>query len=78
MPLLVCSVILIVIGVLLYYPTYQLQKQIENLTLVQKKFGKGELTVRANENIPKPLNKLAFYFNEMAEEISGSFARSQI
>ncbi len=77
-PLLVCSVILIVIGVLLYYPTYQLQKQIENLTLVQKKFGKGELTVRANENIPKPLNKLAFYFNEMAEEISGSFARSQI
>ncbi|WP_219602328.1 hypothetical protein, partial [Vibrio parahaemolyticus] len=32
-PLLVCSVILIVIGVLLYYPTYQLQKQIENLTL---------------------------------------------
>ncbi|HHB1574946.1 TPA: hypothetical protein ACN99B_004594, partial [Vibrio parahaemolyticus] len=77
-PLLVCSVILIVIGVLLYYPTYQLQKQIENLTLVQKKFGKGELSVRANENIPKPLNKLAFYFNEMAEEISGSFARSQI
>ncbi|MEK2072377.1 HAMP domain-containing sensor histidine kinase [Vibrio parahaemolyticus] len=77
-PLLVCSVILIVIGVLLYYPTYQLQKQIENLTLVQKKFGKGELSVRANENIPKPLSKLAFYFNEMAEEISGSFTRSQI
>ncbi|GLO63111.1 hypothetical protein MACH09_36190 [Vibrio sp. MACH09] len=71
-------VIVVVIGCVLYYPAVKLQKQIETLNRSQSAFGKGDLSVRAEENVPQPIKKLAINFNNMADDISETVKESQI
>lgn len=77
-PITISVVALVVLAIILYYPTLQLQKQIEQIILVQDKFGKGYLDVRANENIPQPLKSVSINFNKMAREIDDTVSRSRI
>jgi len=71
-------IVLVVIGCVLYYPAFKLQKQIEQLNNTYKAFGQGKLSTRANEKIPQPVKQLAVNFNRMAEEISDTVKESQI
>lgn len=70
--------IIVVLCVSIYIPTRTLHKQIDQLILVQKRFGKGKLAERANADLPSPIRELASSFNEMAEEIESRVSQSQI
>ena len=64
------SIISVVLGVIIYWPIRKLQTQIKTLINSNNQFGLGDLTVRADENIQKPLDELAHSFNEMADAIA--------
>jgi len=57
------------LGFAIYWPIKNLQNQIKSLINTHHQFGSGNLTVKANENIQKPLDKLAHSFNNMAQAI---------
>lgn len=69
---------LVVIGSILYYPAKKLQNQISALRETQRKFGEGDLTIQADENIPEPLKDLAVNFNQMATEINNTVSENQV
>lgn len=77
-PFITFLVALLVIGTMLYLPTRQLQKQIDQLVRVHRKFGQGELEIRANDTIPDPLKELAGNFNQMAESIENKVSESLV
>jgi len=58
------------LGFAIYWPIKNLQEQINTLIDTHHQFGSGNLTVKANENIQKPLNNLAHSFNSMAQAIT--------
>jgi len=58
------------LGFAIYWPIKNLQNQIKSLINTHHQFGSGNLTVKANENIQKPLDKLAHSFNNMAQAIA--------
>ncbi len=58
------------LGFAIYWPIKNLQSQINTLIDTHHRFGSGNLTVKANENIQKPLDKLAHSFNSMAQAIT--------
>ena len=64
------SIISLFLAVIIYWPIRKLQTQIKALIDSNNQFGLGDLTVRANTNIQKPLDKLAHSFNEMAHAIA--------
>ena len=58
------------LGIAIYWPIKNLQNQIKALIDTHQQFGSGNLTAQANEDIQKPLDKLAHSFNEMAQAIA--------
>ena len=58
------------LGIAIYWPIKNLQNQIKALIDTHQQFGSGNLTAQANEDIQKPLDKLAASFNEMAQAIA--------
>jgi signal transduction histidine kinase len=58
------------LGFAIYWPIKNLQKQIKSLIDTLHQFGSGNLTVKADEYIQKPLDELAHSFNEMAQAIA--------
>jgi signal transduction histidine kinase len=71
-------IVLLVIAGTIYWPVRQLQKQINALVDVNHLFGAGELNVRAQEQLTKPLNELAYSFNVMANSIADTVKENQI
>ncbi len=71
-------ILLLIISITIYWPVRQLQKQINALVTTTKTFGAGELDTRANEQLTKPLNKLAYSFNSMASAIADTVQENQI
>lgn len=69
---------LLLIGSIIYWPIRQLQKQMMSLVDANNTFGQGDLNVRSDENLTKPLNQLAVSFNMMATSIADSVKESQI
>jgi signal transduction histidine kinase len=57
------------IGGAIYLPINNLQIQIKKLTLAHQNFGKGNMNVKADENLSQPLDELASSFNKMAQAI---------
>ena len=74
----VCVFIILASGAALYLPLRQLKRNIIHLDDVSEKIGAGDFSVRANKDLPVPLNKLADRFNTMAKELSSKFNESQI
>lgn len=58
------------LGIAIYWPIKNLQNQIKALIDTHQQFGSGNLTAQANEDIQKPLDKLASSFNDMAQAIA--------
>jgi signal transduction histidine kinase len=58
------------LGFAIYWPVRNLQNQIKALIDTHQQFGSGNMQAKANENIQKPLDKLASSFNEMAQAIA--------
>ena len=76
--LILLSVIVIVIGLVLYLPLRKLQKEINYLDDVSEQFGQGNLQVRANNHLSEPLTSLAKSFNAMADSLSSKVNESQV
>lgn len=72
------STLIVFLGMTIYWPVNRLQTQVRSLIHSQKRFGKGELTARANEKIQRPMDKLALSFNEMADAISNNVKERDI
>lgn len=58
------------LGIATYWPIKNLQNQINALIDTHQQFGSGNMQAKADENIQKPLDKLAVSFNEMAQAIA--------
>jgi len=58
------------LGIAIYWPIKNLQNQINALIDTHQKFGSGNMAAKANEDIQKPLDKLAASFNDMAKAIA--------
>lgn len=71
-------VLLLIIALTIYWPIRQLQKQINSLVLATKHFGAGNLNVRTEQQLTKPLNNLANSFNAMASSITDTVKENQI
>ncbi len=78
LPILVIFSSLVAMGLGLYYPIRQLQSRIKGLNQVQQQFGQGQLNIRADVNLPAPLNELAQHFNAMAQNIEQTVTENQI
>ncbi|MFY8299466.1 ATP-binding protein [Pseudoalteromonas sp. SS15] len=78
LPLVLLLVILTVLAIFLYLPIFKLKKQIEYLAKINKSFGSGDLSVRANEKLQQPVKELAVNFNAMAELIENTVKKSQV
>lgn len=72
------SILIIFLGMTIYWPVKRLQMQVKNLIHSHRSFGSGELNARANEKIQRPLNELALSFNEMADAISNNVKERDI
>ncbi|WP_299787326.1 HAMP domain-containing sensor histidine kinase [uncultured Shewanella sp.] len=77
-PFILLFVTILAIGATLYFPVRQLQKQIKGLIDTNRKFGDGELNVRATQKFSEPVNSLADSFNRMAESITETVKENQI
>ena len=58
------------LALIIYWPIKNLQTQIKSLIRSHQVFGEGNMTMKADENIQKPLDELAASFNKMAQAIS--------
>ena len=67
-----------VIGLIIYFPLRGLQKNLNKLVVVQRLFGDGELSLRADDNVPHPVSQLSLSFNNMANDIEDKIKQSQI
>lgn len=72
------AIVLLVLFLTLYWPVRLLQKQINGLVHTTQTFGAGQLNIRADEVLTKPLNNLARSFNIMASSISDTVKENQI
>ncbi|WP_022942258.1 ATP-binding protein [Psychromonas hadalis] len=75
------SLILIIslfLGIAIYWPIKNLQNQINALIDTHQKFGSGDMQAKADENILKPLDKLAHSFNDMAQAIADNVKERDI
>lgn len=77
-PYLLLLIVIITIGATLYFSVRRLQNQINQLIDTNKRFGKGELNIRANQNYSKPVNELADSFNRMADSITETVKENQV
>ncbi len=77
-PMLLLSIVLITIASTMYWPIRSLQNQIEKLVKTQHQFGAGELNIKAEEKLAKPLNELASSFNVMASSIKDTVNENQL
>jgi len=77
-PFIIFGMILLTIGIIIYIPIRQLQRQISQLDSVNHQFGLGNLTARADDKMSEPLRELAHSFNKMAQEISDTVTENQI
>lgn len=68
----------IFLALTIYWPVKQLQQQIHKLIASQRYFGQGNLNIRADENIQRPINLLAQSFNQMAQDISDNVKERDI
>ncbi|WDE02218.1 sensor histidine kinase [Thalassomonas actiniarum] len=75
---LLITVIALFLGLTLYWPIKSLQTQIKGLIHSHRLFGEGDMGVKADERIPKPLDELALSFNEMARAIAGNVKERDI
>lgn len=71
------TVIIVIIGLVLYLPIRKLQKEIDHLNLMSYQFGRGNLKVRVKP-LSEPLTMLAKSFNKMALSLSSKVNESQI
>lgn len=58
------------LGITIYWPINKLQIQIRTLIASHNQFGLGNMHIKADTNIQKPLDELALSFNEMANAIA--------
>lgn len=77
-PMLLLGIILITIGSTIYWPIRTLQNQIEKLVKVQHQFGAGDMNIKAEDKLAKPLNELASSFNSMANSIKDTVKENQL
>lgn len=77
-PFILLFTVLTSIGFTIYWPVRSMQKQINQLIETQKDFGYGNMKVRSNHKLTKPLNKLADSFNTMADSITNTVNENQI
>ncbi len=63
---------LLLMSVSLYWPLKKMRQQIRGLNKAQKLFGAGDMSVRASEDILRPLDEIATNFNQMADAIDKS------
>jgi len=77
-PFILLFTVLTSIGFTIYWPVRTIQKQINLLIETQKDFGSGNMKVRSNHKLTKPLNKLADSFNTMADSITNTVNENQI
>ncbi len=62
----------------LYLQNRMISKPIDHLTTVVEKFGRGQLDIRAKQNLVKPLKQLGEGFNQMAELLNEKMTEQQI
>ncbi|MCL1059604.1 ATP-binding protein [Shewanella gelidimarina] len=77
-PYLLLLVVIITIGTTLYFSVRRLQKQINQLVDTNKKFGQGDLNIRARQTYSEPVNELADSFNRMADAITETVKENQV
>ncbi len=77
-PIIVFVVVLTVIAVALYWSIIKLERRILHLNTVSQQFGKGDLQVRADIDMPEPLKNLAQSFNNMAQSLAETVSENQI
>ncbi len=77
-PILLLITVLITIASTIYWPIRALQNQIEKLIKVQHQFGAGDMNIKAEETLAKPLNELATSFNVMASSIKDTVNENQL
>lgn len=63
------ALVLALLAITIYWPINKLKKQIRQLINTHQQFGAGVLSVKADENIQKPLDELAVSFNAMTQAI---------
>lgn len=66
------------LGVTIYWPIKKLQTQIKALINSHYQFGLGNMNIKADTKIQKPLNELAYSFNEMAQAIAANVKERDI
>jgi len=77
-PMLLLSIVLITIASTIYWPIRALQNQIEKLIKIQHQFGAGDMNIKAEEQLARPLNELASSFNTMASSIKDTVNENQL
>jgi signal transduction histidine kinase len=70
--------IFLTIAFALYLLIRKLTQPINHLSEVAQQLGEGKLKVRANSNLPKPMNTLASGFNTMAERLDKMIQEQQV
>lgn len=68
----------IALGLLIYLPLYRVNKRVNRLIETQTRFGRGDLSARAEDYHISPIKEIAQSFNEMAEDIERRVKQSQI
>lgn len=75
----VFSVLLVlVLGVVIYRPSRQINQQVKKLVQTTTALGKGDLSIRADEQVPAPLNEIACSFNTMANNLKRHADEQQV
>ncbi|NRB43013.1 MAG: hypothetical protein HRU20_31860 [Pseudomonadales bacterium] len=69
---------LILIAAVLMLLVKRIDRHIESLLSTNQQWSKGELSARANTNLPSPMNKLAISFNHMASDMEQSITKQKI
>jgi len=67
--LLLLLITFVFLAITIYWPIKSLQGQVKSLIRSHQLFGDGKMSEKADEKIQKPLDELAFSFNEMAQAI---------
>lgn len=73
------SVLLFVLlALVIYWPCRQINQQVKKLVNTSHKLGEGDLSIRADEQAPAPLDKIAISFNKMAADLNRSAEEQQV
>ncbi|WP_375753869.1 sensor histidine kinase [Vibrio sp. HN007] len=68
----------IALALTIYLPIRRLDGYLRKLLVTYRSFGNGDISIRANEQVPRPISTLAISFNEMANEIEDKIKQTQI